>query len=254
MVQRFFDPVSYAYSTRRAVPGHLRPGHPLDGAWPAGLPYVCWKARLSNLAVLAEDSRPTFLQMETKMKNSMRHLRLVFLVVVSVIGALPRAEAGFVNHTIHGEYLFPNSTNDYQDLGTQQVNPTASFSYLTTGPENTVTVYDTYLTLTTDIPVDYKTSAAFNGFGLIDTSGNLGANSFVVDPSTNVPGFVLSDVTLSQGEILINIEGLELTSSETIKLDFTFNSSVPEPSSLALCGIAGSVALAASWRRRRNTA
>jgi hypothetical protein len=190
--------------------------------------------------------------MEILMKNAMRRLWLAVAMVASMVASTTSAEAGFTYQTIHGEYLFPSTTNDYLDLGTQVVNPTATFN---DAGINEVTVYDTSMILSTLVPTDGKTMAAFNGFGLIDTSGNIGVSSFIVDPTTNVPGFVASDVTVLSDRVLINIEGLTLTSSEVIKLDFTFNpSSVPEPSSLALCGIAGGIALVVSWCRRSRAA
>ena len=185
------------------------------------------------------------------MKNAMRRLGLAVAVIVSMFGSTSRAEAGFINHTIHGEYLFPSTTTVNQELGTKLVSPTATFDNVGI---NALTVYDTYMILTTEVPTDTKTMAPFNGFGLFDTSGNLGVSSFTVDPSTNVPRFLASDVTLLNDRVLINIQGLTLTSSQVIRLDFTFTSSVPEPSSVALCGIAGMIGLAATRVRRKRTA
>ena len=186
------------------------------------------------------------------MKNAMRYFGLGFAVVVLTISASSRAEAGFINDTIHGYYLFPTTTSVNQDLGIATVNPTAFFNNVGI---NAVTVFNTDMVLSTLVPTDQKTTATFNGFGLLDTTGTFGITSFTVDPATNVAGFVASDVTFTSNEVFINIEGLFLTSSEVIQIDFTFApSSVPEPSSLALCGIAGGIALVASWRRRRRSA
>jgi hypothetical protein len=183
------------------------------------------------------------------MKNTMIRSGLAVAVVMSMIGASSRAEAGFVNDTIHGFYLFPSTTSVNQDLGIATVNPTAFFNNVGI---NAVTVFNTDMVLSTLVPTDTKTTAVFNGFGLLDTTGTFGITSFTVDPLTNVAGFVASDVTITSNEVFINIEGLTLTSSQIIQIDFTFApSAVPEPSSLVMCGIAGAIGLVVSRRRKR---
>lgn len=165
-----------------------------------------------------------------------------------------RAEAGYLNHSIHSQYFTPDLNTLFDDEGTATVSPTATFI----AHENVGTVVpflqakftDTNLTITSVFPngTQFFFNGAFNGFSFTDTGGNLGVTSFSVDAATNVAGFTASDVTLSQGRLLVNLAGLTIPTTGVISLDF-LPASVPEPSSLALCGVGGLMGLAAVRRR-----
>ncbi|WZO98029.1 PEP-CTERM sorting domain-containing protein [Isosphaeraceae bacterium EP7] len=184
------------------------------------------------------------------MVSNMRRIAFGFAALALMSGMLTRVDAGMINHSIHSQYFSPNINSLYHDQGTQVVAPTATFQAKQFGsPFLQAVLSDTNLTITSLITGNQTfANSSFNGFSFTDIAGNLGVNTFAIDPSSNIVGFSSSRITLTQGRLLVNLAGLRFTSNGVISLTLT---SVPEPTSLALCGIGGMIGIVTLARRKR---
>src|SRR4029453_2421175 len=82
------------------------------------------------------------------------------------------------------------------------------------------------------INTDFWGSAPFNGWVLSDQTDSLGAILGVsIDPSTNLDGFSLANLSFTDDSITVNWQGLDFTTATTVSLNVTFgDAAVPEPS------------------------
>jgi hypothetical protein len=142
----------------------------------------------------------------------------------------------FDGSTLNYQYYFPNSGTPYPD---------ADNGSFVVGPGVEVTnVSDNRATLDisgSNILIDFTNSsnwgpAEFNGWILSDQTDSLAAILGVsIDPSTNLSGFSLSNISFTGDSITVNWPGLVFTGSTIVSLNVTIgDATVPEPSTWAM--------------------
>src|SRR5437016_4537789 len=104
-------------------------------------------------------------------------------VLGTIIVGAGQAEAGFVGLTVHGEYLYPDSSTVFQDLGNAVITPNFTFNFGSAGV--LVDVNDT--TVVTRFGAA-AFPATFNGFRLTVVGPDPGITAVTIDPATNMPG------------------------------------------------------------------
>ena len=134
----------------------------------------------------------------------------------------------------------------YLDLGNSVITPGFTFNFISAGVQVDVND-DTIVTRleTTAFATD------FNGFRLTVAGPDPGITSVTIDPPRAIPGFDASRLSFTGNSIMENIQGLQGTSLTSIVLDVQF-ATVPEPSSIALVILGGT--LAAGVARHRAVA
>ena len=157
---------------------------------------------------------------------------LAALAVASL--AAPAKAQSFDGSTLNYQYYYDNSPYADADNGSFVVGP---------GVEVT-DVADTRGTLDisgTNILVDYTDNSvwgglAFNGWILSDQTDSLAAILGVtIDPSTNLAGFSLSNISFTDNSITVDWRGLSFTDATVVSLNVNFGSqAVPEPSTWAM--------------------
>lgn len=186
------------------------------------------------------------------------HISRKFWLMASSLAMLVapsgRAEAGFLNETVHSSYRFPDFGTVVMDGGNKLVNPTASYSFFSGIVNNLITVSDTQISLGFDGSAT-KSTGSFNGFE-VDTVGiALPIIGVTIDPASSLPGFTSADLTFTSTEINLNVSGLSVTASSRVLVDVTFGpATVPEPASIVLTGLSGLMAWGAARVRRARTA
>jgi hypothetical protein len=161
------------------------------------------------------------------------------LKALSVFALATSSAAGaqsFDGSTLNYQYYFPNSVTPY---------PAADNGTFVVGPGVEVTnVSDDRATLDisgSNIFVDFTDTsfwgtATFNGWVLSDETNSLAAILGVsIDPSTNLGGFSLSNISFTDNSIAVNWQGLNFTTATIVSLNVTFgDAAVPEPSTWAM--------------------
>jgi hypothetical protein len=143
-----------------------------------------------------------------------------------------------------GAQSFEGSTLNYQYYYDTPY-PLASNGSFVVGPGVEVpNVADDVATLDvsgSNILVDYTQTSiwgglAFNGWILSDQTDSLAAILGVtIDPSTNLAGFSLSNISFTDNSITVDWRGLSFTDATVVSLNVNFGSqAVPEPSTWAM--------------------
>jgi hypothetical protein len=149
----------------------------------------------------------------------------------------PAWAGGLLYDSVDAQYLVPTISTVNEALGVQTVDPTASWVF-----SETVFITATNSTIQLYVPPDRAigfSSLPFAGFGFTDLTNNPDITGVTIDPSSTVPGFDLSRVTFTSDQVFLNFSTLGIGSGQQVLLDLNFASNtVPEPSSLALTGIA----------------
>lgn len=181
------------------------------------------------------------------MKLSTKFLFVVALAFAGFTSA--QANAGLIGNTITGSYYFPDAATVYGGFS-YSVNPFV----VGAGVESVLTIdgfattdvdfSDAALVLTPTADVGYNGSS-FNGPKFFITSG---------DPFSSVSSVVTSGGQTVTAEIVsgvleVNWSGQAFAPGDTITVNFSGLTSVPEPTSAALFG--GALVGLALWRRRK---
>jgi hypothetical protein len=160
------------------------------------------------------------------------------------------ASASFIGDTVNGTYYFPDLSSVFQNDGNQIISPSASFFFPTGTPNVTATVSATSILLTFDAGGGTYTPATFNGVVITDLTNSL-ITGATLDPSSTLVPF---GITFTGDSVSLNLQGLSVPSvSDTVLVDVSFSSAVPEPSTWAMMilGFLGVGLLA--YRRRGST-
>jgi hypothetical protein len=139
------------------------------------------------------------------------------IAAATLVLVAPSAGASLIGDTVSAKELAPDTATVQDDLGIATVGPGVEF------------VFDLALNLdfgasTLTISVEPGSvvgffDAPFNGFGFVDLATPFGSAS--VDPATDVPGFTAADLTLSGGELFVNLQslGIDGPSDEALAID-----------------------------------
>jgi hypothetical protein len=184
------------------------------------------------------------------MQAMVRRFCLTLTVLGSMIVGAGQAQADLVGLTVHGQYLFPNTSTVFQDLGNAVITPGFVFSFTSAGV--TVTIDDS--TIDTHF-AGGAFAADFNGPLLTIVGPAPAITGVTIDPASNVPGFDSSRLLFTSDSISQNIQGLAFPSDGGIRLNVQFGTPVPEPSSFVLAGTGVLLGVGWTWlRRKRATA
>lgn len=160
-----------------------------------------------------------------------------------------KVQAGLMGDSVDTKYLFPTQGTVFTDLGTQVVNPVATFNSF---GQTQYDVSDSTIriTNTAGTPIFFL-SGAFNGVSVTDVTQDPHITGVLIDPVTNLAGFDASRVSFTDSAVFVNLQSLTTEPNTVVQLDLEFASTaVPEPSSLALLAFGG--AALAGWRRWRK--
>lgn len=184
-------------------------------------------------------------------------VRLLLALIVSVFaGGIAMAD-GIIGDTIVIQYLYPNSTTPFccntSGSGSATGVVTAAGVALTVNNSAQITVFNNNVQMLEILQPGGSMfqPALFNGVSIQDLTNPSAFMGVSVDPATTVPGFSISDVSVSGGLLFINFQGLTVPLNSLIQVDFTTEptTSVPEPSTLALLA-AGLLALGAFTQKK----
>jgi len=180
-------------------------------------------------------------------------LRLQLALLLSIFSGAAAMANGISGDTVVIQYLFPNSTTPFccNTSGPSSATGvvTASGVSLTVNNSAQITVFNNSVQML-EILQPFGSSfqaASFNGVSIQDLTNPSAFTGFSVNPATTVPGFNISDVSISGGLLFINFQNLTVPLNSLIQVDFTTaapTTSVPEPSTLVLL-VAGLLALGA---------
>ena len=167
----------------------------------------------------------------------MRNFGFVAAILL-VLSALP-ANAGLIGQPVTVDYIYPDQSTVLQALGSGTV--TGGGFTVPSFTANTFTVTDTQITLQniSGSESDF-TSAAFNGYELIETGGSpVTITGVTVDGATNVSGFDASRVSFDAAHVFLNMHDLTTQTQQKVVLDLHFGSTtgVPEPVSAGMVGL-----------------
>jgi len=157
-----------------------------------------------------------------------------------VLFTLP-ARAGFIGNTVHAEYLFPDTSSVFMDLGDASVGagPEFSFSF---DSDITVDFSDTNIAITILNGNSSFNAASFNGFHFFDVFAAIDPITNVALTSTNNFSFNASGITFDADNIFLDFQGLDVLPDSSLALAVTFASGpgptgLPEPVSPVLIGL-----------------
>ena len=175
--------------------------------------------------------------------------RLTLLAATAIATAFSApASALLTGNSVGIQYIFPDITTVYQDLGSNLVG--------TDGPTAFPGYFDFSFTDATATASAFQfggswTSTSFNGYRLYDFNNTIAAfTSVTINPASNMVGLDASRITFDANNIYVNWNGLAFAPATIVTLDINGGSAVPEPASWAMM-IGGFGLVGAAMRRRK---
>jgi hypothetical protein len=184
------------------------------------------------------------------------HARLGMIALGMAIAASPATAAGLLGQSATGGYFYP-------DLATPYGSATAIAPFVIGAGQDASTIVESVTTLNFDfsdaaLDISFSTglmnptwnASSFNGV-MFTSAGFAAITGVSVEPSTTMPGFAASRVSVVGDTIRIDWGGLSYVNGSTIDLRFAgLSSAVPEPATWAL--MFGGLSLAGGAMRRRR--
>ncbi len=170
------------------------------------------------------------------MKNSTIAKTIIALAALLFAGLGDSPAQLFTGKTVGYQYLFPTVSSIYESSSSSFV--------VGAGVERTglwsSTDYAIVEISASGILVDFYggsgwTAASFNGFRIYDINSTVTDFTVVtIDPTTNMAGFGVSNVTFDANNIWVNWQGLNFTPDTIVSLSVN---TIPEPSTTLLITI-----------------
>ncbi len=196
--------------------------------------------------------------------------KLKYQICMAIVGLLfivaaPKAEAGLMGTTLDWQYYAYGGPYSFSG-GTSNGSFTVTGGVGGTFIGNTGPYYFDIIATDTQIIFDYSIaspstwsssvqSLSSGGLsiynGILMTSNLVSITGVSIDPSTNMSGFSLSNVTWNSGNIAIDWMGLSFDGNTRVVLNVNSPSAVPEPSTILLLG-SGFIGFAAMRRLRKG--
>ena len=182
------------------------------------------------------------------MSRLLKALSALALATSSAAGA-----QSFDGATLNYQYYFPNSSSPYAaaDNGSFVVGPGVEVDNVS---DDRATLDISGSNIFIDfVDTSFWGPATFNGWVLSDQTDSLAAILGVsIDPSTNLGGFSLANISFTGDSIAVNWQGLDFTRDTVVSLNVTFgDAAVPEPSTWAMM-LLGFGAAGIAMRRGRK--
>ncbi len=175
-----------------------------------------------------------------------RFALLAATAIATAAIAAPASATLLAGNSVGIQYIFPNITTVYQDLGSNLVGTDAPTVF---APFFSFSFTDTTATTSAFQFNSSWTTTAFNGFRLYDINGTIAPiTSVSINAASNMVGLDASRITFDADNIYVNWNGLAFDTGTVVTLDIN-GSAVPEPASWALM-IGGFGLIGASMRRR----
>jgi hypothetical protein len=168
-------------------------------------------------------------------------LALLFLLAVGQV-----AFADILGDTVEIQFLFPDMNTQF-GLSTMGVVTNSGVS-LNLFDNQLVTVFADHVDMVA-LRDSFFQSAEFNGVSVQDLTNPNAFTSASVDAATTVVGFDDSRVSIVGGLLYINYQGLDTPQDSLARVDFSGQTTTPEPTSLLLLG-SGILGAAGTLRKK----
>ena len=170
------------------------------------------------------------------------------LLVLSVASLAMVASVKAQDNVFDIGYYYPDSSTLYQDLGNLTADGVSSESIF---GQFTFTATDSTITMDAIGLFDGGT-ASFNGFIFsLNTPADTTITSLTLTDNSD-PDVNSSQFSYSGNQISWDLSAISGTTGQAFTLDYTDTASVPEPTTLALSALAGTVGLVMARRNRRK--